>query len=151
MTVFNKQPRVVTTGMSEENTTALTILLVEDNPAEVGLLQEVLHELALPTHLHAVARGEEALAFLRQEGQYAQAPRPAVLFLDLDVPGMAGEHVWEEIEHDLAWRAIPVVLFSRAESKKDHVVIAGLAAAYLTYSLERAQFLELLGKLRRDP
>jgi len=137
--------------MSEENTTALTILLVEDNPAEVGLLQEVLHELALPTHLHAVARGEEALAFLRQEGQYAQAPRPAVLFLDLDVPGMAGEHVVAELEGNSALQAIPVVLFSGAESQTDHVVIAGLAAAYLTHSLERAQFLELLGKLRRGP
>ena len=147
MTVFNKQSRVVPTGMSEENTTALTILLVEDNPAEVGLLQEVLHELALPTHLHAVARGEEALAFLRQEGQYAQAPRPAVLFLDLDVPGMAGEHVVAELEGNSALQAIPVVLFSGAESQTDHVVIAGLAAAYLTHSLERGQFLELLEKL----
>jgi len=137
--------------MVEEHTTALTILLVEDNPAEVGLLQEVLHELALPTHLHAVARGEEALAFLRQEGPYTQVPRPDVLFLDLDVLGMAGEHLVAELEGDPALQAIAVVFFSGAESQTDHVVIAGLAAAYLTHSLERAQFLELLGKLRRGP
>ena len=136
--------------MTEEKPSALTILLVAENPAEVGL-QAVLHELALPINLHVVARGEEALAFLRHEGSYAQVPRPAVLFLDVDVPGMAGEHVVHEIERDPALRAIPVVLFSGAESQTDHVVIAGLAAAYLTHSLERAQFLELLGKLRRGP
>jgi len=137
--------------MAEGHTTALTILLVTDSPAEVGLLQEVLHELVLPVNLHVVAGGEEALAFLRHEGPYAQAPHPAILFLNLDVPGMAGEHVMEELGRDPALRGIPVVLFSGAESPKEHLIVAGLAAAYLTHTLERGQFLELLGKLRRYP
>jgi CheY-like chemotaxis protein len=137
--------------MAQGHTTALTILLVTDSPAEVDLLQEVLHELVLPVNLHVVAGDEEALAFLRHEGPYAQAPHPAVLFLNLDVPGMAGEHVVNEIERDPALRGIPVVLFSGAESPKEHLIVAGLAAAYLTHSLERGQFLEVLGKLRRYP
>src|SRR5262245_26605667 len=66
----------------------IEILLIEDNPGDVRLLQELLHEIAIPTHLQAVACGEEALALLRHEGTYRQAPHPHVILLDLPLPGM---------------------------------------------------------------
>jgi len=128
---------------------AVEILLVEDNPAEVRRLKEFLKKRALPTKLYAVARGEAALAFLRHEGRYTKAPPPQVIFLDLQLPGREGFQLLEEIGNDPALRAIPVVLFSSAEYKKDHLVAAGLVAAYLTQSLGRVQFRELLEKLPR--
>ena len=124
----------------------MEILLVEDNLAEVRLLKEFLQEVAIPITLHTVERGEVALAFLRHERQYAQAPRPDVISLDLALRGMAGFQLLEEIKNDPVLRAIPVVLFSRADYKKDHLVTAALVAANLTKSLGRAQFMKLLEK-----
>lgn len=131
----------------------MEILLVEDNLAEVLLLKEFLQEVAIPITLHAVERGEVALAFLRYERQYAQAPRPDVISLDLALRGMAGFQLLEEIKNDPVLRATPVVLFSSADYKKDHLVAAVLVAANLTKSLGRAQFIELMEKLlrRRHP
>jgi two-component system, chemotaxis family, response regulator Rcp1 len=128
---------------------AVAILVVEDNPAEVRRLKALLKERAIPTKLYGVARGEAALAFLRHEGRYAKAPSPQVIFLDLQLPGREGCQLLEEIGNDPALRAIPVVLFSRAEYQKDHLVAAGLVAAYLTQSLGRVQYMELLEKLPR--
>ncbi len=124
----------------------MEILLVKDNLAEVRLLKEFLQEVAIPITLHTVERGEVALAFLRHERQYAQAPRPDVISLDLALRGMAGFQLLEEITNDPVLRAIPVVLFSRADYKKDHLVTAALVAANLTKSLGRAQFMKLLEK-----
>lgn len=127
----------------------MEILLVEDNLTAVRLLKEFLQEVAMPITLHAVERGEVALAFLRHERQYAQAPRPDVISLDLALPGMEGFQLLEEIKNDPVLRAIPVVLFSGADYKKDHLVTAVLVAANLTKSLGRAQFMKLLEKLLR--
>jgi chemotaxis family two-component system response regulator Rcp1 len=128
---------------------AVAILVVEDNPAEVRRLKALLKERAIPTKLYVVARGEAVLAFLRHEGRYAKAPPPQVIFLDLQLPGREGCQLLEEIGNDPALRAIPVVLFSSAEYQKDHLVAAGLVAAYLTQSLGRVQYMELLEKLPR--
>ena len=127
----------------------MEILLVEDNLAEVRLLKEFLQEVAIPITLHTVERGEVALAFLRHERQYAQAPRPDVISLDLALRGMAGFQLLEEIKNDPVLRATPVVLFSSADYKKDHLVAAVLVAANCTKSLGRVQFMELLEKLSR--
>ncbi len=135
--------------MAKKTIRAVEILLVEDNPADVRRLKEFLKKRALPTKLHTVDRGEAALAFLRHEGRYAKAPPPQVIFLDLQLLGRDGCQLLEEIGNDPALRAIPVIIFSSAEYKKAHLVAAGLVAAYLTKSLGRVQFRELLEKLSR--
>src|SRR5205823_2875108 len=112
-------------------------------------LRAFLKRSALPLQLHAVARSAAALAFLRHEGRYAKAPPPQVIFLDVQLPGRERGQLLAAIDSEPALRAIPVVLFSGAESQKEHLIIAGLAAATLTRSLEREQFLELLAKLPR--
>jgi CheY-like chemotaxis protein len=133
--------------VAQKPSPAVEILLVAENPAEGRRLRAVLKRRALPLKLHAVVRSEAALAFLRHEGRYAKALPPQVIFLDVQLPGRARVQLLAEIDSDPALRVIPVVLFSGAETKKDHLIIAGLAAAYLTHSLERGQFLELLEKL----
>jgi CheY-like chemotaxis protein len=135
--------------MAEENSRAVKLLLVEDNPAEVQRLKEFLQEVAIPTTLHAVERGEVALAFLRNEGQYAEAPPPDVMVLDLDLLKMEGFQLLEEIENDPTLRVIPLVIFSGADCQKEHLVATILVATYLTKSLERTQYMELLGKIQR--
>lgn len=135
--------------MTEETTRAVDILLVTNNPAGVRLLQERLDNVALPLTLHAVDCGEGALAFLRHEREYAQAPRRAVLFLDLDLPEMDWFYLLDEIANDPRLKDIPVVVFNGAECQIDNLIATGLVAAYLTHSLGRAQFVKLLEKLQR--
>jgi two-component system, chemotaxis family, response regulator Rcp1 len=135
--------------MADAHSKSLHILLVQDNPADVRLTLETLKEILIPTQLSIVRDGEEALAFLCNEGQYAQAPRLDVIFLDLDLPGMDRCQILEEIANDSLLRGIPVVLFNGANDKKDHLVAAGGVAAYLTKSLDREQFMKLMEKLPR--
>jgi len=137
--------------VAAKNIRVVQILLVEDDPVVVQLLQERLNTVAIPTHLHAVRSVEVALGVLRYAGQATQAPRPDVIFLDQDLPEMDGLQLLEEIQHDPALSAIPVVLFSGTEGKQEQLVAAGLVAACLTTSLDRAQVMTLLGELLRRP
>jgi two-component system, chemotaxis family, response regulator Rcp1 len=135
--------------VAAKNIRVVQILLVEDNPVDVQLLQERLNTVAIPTHLHAVRSVEVALGVLRYEGQAAQAPRPDVIFLDQDLPEMDWLYLLDEIANDPRLKDIPVVIFNGAECQIDHLIATGVVAAYLTHSLERAQFVKLLGKLQR--
>ncbi|HJY83609.1 MAG TPA: response regulator [Candidatus Binatia bacterium] len=137
--------------MAAKNIRVVQILLVEDNLVDVQLLKELLTTVTIPTHLHAVRRVDVALGVLRYAGQAAQAPRPDVIFLDQDLPEMDGLQLLEEIQHDPTLSAIPVVLFSGTEGKQEQLVAAGLVAACLTTSLDRAQVMTLLGELLRRP
>ena len=76
------------------------ILLVEDNPADARLTREVFEGGRLSTHLNVVADGEQALAFLRREGAYAEAPRPKLVLLDLNLPRKDGREVLDELKSD---------------------------------------------------
>jgi CheY-like chemotaxis protein len=133
--------------MAEETTPAVTLLLVAKDSAVIRLLPELFHKVTLPATLHVMERGEDALAFLRHAGAYAQAPLPDVMLLDLDLPEGNRLRLLEEIANDAALPAIPVVLFSGTDSSTDHLVAASLVAAYLTNSLERGRYLKLLEKL----
>lgn len=95
------------------------ILLVEDNPADVRLTMEAFREDHLPIHLNAVADGIEALAFLRREGQYADAPCPDLILLDLNVPKKSGHEVLAELKMDPDLRRIPVVILTTSDSPHD--------------------------------
>lgn len=95
------------------------ILLVDDNPADTDLTSEVLAHSGYPTHIHAVADGVEATAFLRREGKYANEPAPDFVILDLSLPKKDGRTVLAEIKADPILRKIPIMIFSTSEARQD--------------------------------
>jgi two-component system, chemotaxis family, response regulator Rcp1 len=105
------------------------ILLVEDHPGDVRLTREVLREQKVGNELHVVADGLEALAFLRREGPYAEAPRPDLVLLDLDLSRKNGREVLEEMKRDPALREIPVVIVTASRVEADACRALRLGAA----------------------
>src|SRR5215207_1757309 len=97
------------------------ILLVEDNPGDVELTREALLESKLHMRLSVVVDGVEALAFLRREGAYADAPRPDLILLDLNLPKKDGRTVLGEIKEDRSLRNIPVVILTSSQAEQDIV------------------------------
>ena len=88
--------------------TAVDVLLVEDNPGDVRLTREALKEGKVINNLSVVSDGEEAVAFLRREGKFADAPRPDIVLLDLNLPRKDGREVLAEIKSDPLLKHIPV-------------------------------------------
>ena len=95
------------------------ILLVEDNPGDVRLTREALRESSLPSRLSVAGDGVEALAFLRREGKYAEAPRPDLILLDLKLPRKGGLEVLAAIKADERLKQIPVVVLSSSTAPDD--------------------------------
>ena len=98
---------------------AQVILLVEDNPGDVRLMQEALQYSYSSNRLETVRDGVEALAYLRREGQYAQAARPDLILLDLNLPRVNGREVLAEIKKDERLRRIPVVILTASRAEDD--------------------------------
>ena len=98
----------------------INILLVEDNPADVRLTQEALKEAANATaRLHVAGDGAAALRFLHREGEHASAPRPDLMLLDLNLPGVDGRQVLAHVKGDPNLRRIPVVVLTTSPSEDD--------------------------------
>ena len=97
----------------------MKILLVEDDLGDVELTRQALSESQLALDLRVVSNGEQALAFLRQEGEYRSAERPDLLLLDLNLPGLDGQEVLAEIRSDPHLKLIPVVIFSTSSDPED--------------------------------
>lgn len=95
------------------------ILVVEDSPSDLRLISEALESGAVPVRLHVVEEGEEALAFLRAEGPYTDAPRPDLVLLDLNLPGLGGREVLAEVKGDPELRRIPVVVLTMSAAEQD--------------------------------
>ena len=127
---------------------AVEILLAEDNPGDVKLTQKALEEGRLVNNLSVVNDGVEAMTFLRNEGEYADAPRPDLVLLDLNMPRKDGREVLEEIKADEELRRIPVVVLTSSDAEEDVVRSYELHAnAYLTKPVDFDGFLETLGRL----
>ena len=95
------------------------ILLVEDNPGDVMLTQEAFHEGKLAHRLSVTVDGEEAMDFLRQRGVHANAPRPDLILLDLNLPKKDGREVLAELKNDPSLRHIPVIVLTTSEAELD--------------------------------
>ena len=120
---------------------SIEILLVEDNQADVRLIQETLKEEKLHTDLSVVNDGVEALAFLRREGRYENAVRPDLVLLDLNLPRKDGREVLEEIKKDPDLKTIPVVVLTISEAEKDIMISYNLHAnCYIVKPLDLNQF-----------
>jgi chemotaxis family two-component system response regulator Rcp1 len=97
----------------------IQVLLVEDNPGDVRLTREALKDGKVATALSVVADGVEAMAFLRREGRYTDAPRPDLILLDLDLPRKDGREVLREVKADPALCDIRVVVVTGSEAERD--------------------------------
>jgi chemotaxis family two-component system response regulator Rcp1 len=117
------------------------ILLVEDSPGDVRLTREALREGKIRNHLSVVPDGVEALAFLRRAGRYADAPRPDVILLDLNLPRMGGREVLAAIKEDSLLRRIPVVILTTSNDERDILRAYELHAnCYITKPVDFEQF-----------
>lgn len=97
----------------------IEILLVEDHPADVRLTQEVLADGKVVNNLHPVGDGEMAMRFLRNEGEFADAPRPDLILLDLNLPKMDGREVLAEVKQDPELKLIPVIALTTSTAEQD--------------------------------
>ncbi|MGB7749691.1 MAG: response regulator [Verrucomicrobiia bacterium] len=123
----------------------IEILLVEDNPGDVDLTREALEIGKLNNILHVVDDGEEAMAFLRREGQYAKAPRPDLVLLDLNLPKKNGREVLAEIKSDADLKRIPVVILTTSKAEEDILKTYNLHAnCYVTKPIDLDQFIKVV-------
>ena len=130
--------------------TAVVILLVEDSPSDRLITKAALEEARLLNTLHTVGNGVEALAFLRREGAYADAPRPDLILLDLNLPRMDGREALIHIKSDPALRDIPVVVLTTSAAPDDvTAAYAAHANSYVTKPVDFRQFHEALSALEQ--
>jgi two-component system, chemotaxis family, response regulator Rcp1 len=128
--------------------TEFQILLVEDNPADVLLTQEAFSESKIRHRLWCVTDGEQALQFLRQTGEYGDAPRPDVVLLDLNLPKKDGREILAEIKADPTLRQIPVIVLTTSKSEQDIFRAYKLHAnCYLTKPVDLDEFVAKIRSL----
>jgi two-component system response regulator len=128
--------------------TAIQLLLVEDDPGDVLMTREALAEAKVLHNLHVVDNGESAVSFLRQEGEYADAPRPDLIFLDLNLPRLGGRDVLAIVKSDESLRRIPVVILTTSDAEDDIVHSYDLHAnAYVTKPVDFTSFLSAVRQI----
>jgi CheY-like chemotaxis protein len=105
--------------MSVVKADLVSILLVEDNAADIGLTVQALSDSKIANGLEVVRDGEEALDYLHQRGAHANAPRPDLVILDLNLPRIPGQEVLAEIKGDPNLRTIPVAVLTSSRAEED--------------------------------
>lgn len=131
--------------MTNQRTGAIDILLVEDNPGDVRLMKETLKEAKIRNRLDVVGDGVNALRFLRQEDEFADAVRPDLILLDLNIPRKNGRQVLGTIKNDPGLRRIPVVVLTSSQADEDIIRSYDLHAnAYVTKPVGLDQFIEVV-------
>src|SRR5512133_2392231 len=97
----------------------IEILLVEDSKGDVGLIEEVFEDAKIRNNLRIVEDGEEAILYLRGEGQFSGVLRPDIILLDLNLPKKDGREVLEEVKNDEDLKNIPVVVLTTSKAEAD--------------------------------
>lgn len=124
------------------------ILLVEDNPGDVRLTRVAFADTRISNNLSVVGDGEEAMAFLRREGEYSAAPRPDIVLLDLNLPRKSGREVLEEVKNDPSLLSIPIVVMTTSEAEVDIVnSYSHHANAYVTKPVDLDCFIDVVSKI----
>lgn len=128
-----------------EVTRPIEILLVEDNPGDVRLTLEALKEAKVRNRLNVARDGAEAMAYLHREGTFAEAPRPDLILLDLNLPKKDGRQVLAEIKADESLKSIPVVVLTTSRAEQDILQSYNLHAnCYITKPVDLEQFIEVV-------
>ncbi|MFC7329976.1 response regulator [Marinactinospora rubrisoli] len=126
----------------------IEVLLVEDDPGDVLMTREAFAEHAVGDRLHVVTDGVEALRFLRREGEYAGAPRPHLVLLDLNLPRKDGREVLAEVKRDDELAHIPVVVLTTSEAEEDVVRSYRLHAnAYVAKPVDFDDFIRVVRQI----
>jgi two-component system, chemotaxis family, response regulator Rcp1 len=121
------------------------ILLVEDNEGDARLAKEAMRDSKIRNNLHHVSDGDEAMAFLRKEGEYAAAPRPDLILLDLNLPRKDGRQVLAEIKGDKSLMRIPVVILTVSSAEEDILKTYNLHAnCFITKPIDLSQFIKVV-------
>jgi len=123
----------------------IEILLVEDNPADARLTMEALKDGKVKNNLAMVPDGVEAMAYLRNQGKYAEAVRPDLILLDLNLPKKDGREVLAEVKSDPALRSIPVVVMTVSKAEEDIIKSYDLHAnCYVNKPVDFEQFMRVV-------
>ncbi|MFI0422418.1 two-component system response regulator [Spongiactinospora gelatinilytica] len=126
----------------------IEVLLVEDDPGDVLLTREAFDYNKLRNRLHVVEDGEDAVAFMRREGPYADAPRPDLVLLDLNLPRMDGHEVLAVVKQDTELRSIPIVVLTTSEAEEDILRSYHLHAnAYVSKPVDFARFIQVVRQI----
>jgi CheY-like chemotaxis protein len=126
----------------------IEVLLIEDDPGDVLMTKEAFADYKVTNQLHVVQDGADAMAFLRQEGEYATAPRPDLVLLDLNLPRMDGREVLQAIKSDPELASIPVVVLTTSEAEEDVLRSYSLHAnAYVTKPVDFERFIDVVRQI----
>lgn len=121
------------------------LLLVEDNEDDIILIEEAFTEAKLMNVIQKVRDGEEALAYLRQEGRFREAPRPGLVLLDINMPKKNGFEVLEAMKEDRRLRPLPVIMLTTSGREEDIVrSYADGACSYVRKPINLEQFIDVV-------
>lgn len=127
---------------------SVEILLLEDEPADAYLVKMALREGKVLANLHHVVDGREGLDFLEKKGQYEKAPRPDLIFLDLNMPRMNGGEFLAELKNNPLLNDIPVIVLTTSDVETDVVRSYQLgAASYISKPVDMTQFIDAINQL----
>ena len=127
---------------------AVDVLLVEDDPGDVLMTREAFEHYKIRNVLHVVTDGEQALQFLHRTGDYADAPRPGLILLDLNLPRLDGLEVLAELKADPALKVIPVVILTTSQAQQDVLRSYALHAnAYVSKPVDFETFMEVIRQI----
>ena len=130
---------------SKEGLDDFVVLLVEDEPADVHLTRMAFRKSRLLVKMFDVGDGVEALAFLRQQAPYQDAPRPDIILLDLNMPRMDGKTLLQHLKQDDNLKRIPAIVLTTSEAESDIVDTYNLGCAgFVTKPVDLVQFLQAI-------
>ena len=126
----------------------IRILLVEDNPGDARLTMEALRDAKVRNSVAVVEDGEEAMAYLRRQGRHAEALRPDIILLDLNLPKKDGREVLAEVKADPDLKRIPIVIMTTSTAEEDILRSYNLHAnCYVTKPVDFDQFIKVVRAL----
>ena len=127
---------------------AVDVLLVEDDPGDILMTREAFEQYKIRNVLHVVTDGEQALQYLRRTGDYAGAPRPGLILLDLNLPRRSGHEVLAELKEDPGLRVIPVVILTTSQAEEDILRSYSLHAnAYVSKPVDFERFMDVIRQI----
>lgn len=134
--------------MMAQDDRPITVLLVEDDPGDVLMTREAFEEYKMRNTLHVVSDGVEALAYLRREGEFADAVMPDLILLDLNLPRRDGRQVLAEIKNDPELCRIPVVVLTTSQAEEDVLRSYQLHAnAYVAKPVDFERFISVVKQI----